>query len=239
MRGAMLWSLVGCLALLGNVAAYAAFPGRNGRVAYWDTVPDPQHPDDGVNAIFTIRSDGTGRKRLTFRGENDSPRWGPFGHHILYTHGSQIWVMGAHGDHKRQLTRAPRRGADFESAWAPGAHRMVFVRLAGPGRQDLMVYTFATRKIRTLHVGSGFNLIPDEPAWSPDGRLIAFSGLNKTTPGPNDEAQWELFTVRPDGTGLTQITHTPRASEHSPNWSPNGHTLVYQPAISRSDCRLP
>lgn len=206
--------------------AEAAFPGHNGRIVYWNTVPDW----DGTNQVLTIGRDGMGRKRLTFRGQNDSPRWGPLGHRIVYVHRTartaRIWVMRAHGGHQHRLT-ALRHRDDFAPAWAPGGGRIVFVRFAGRGRdQDLMVYSFRTRHSTPLHVGDGFRLIPEAPAWSPDGRLIAFSALNKEADG-SDEPQSELFTVHPDGTHLTQVTHTPHWFEDTPDWSPDGRRLVY------------
>jgi Tol biopolymer transport system component len=37
----------------------------------------------------------------------------------------------------------------------------------------------------------------------------------------------QVFTVRPDGTELRQVTHGRAAGEHGLAWSPNGHGLLY------------
>jgi TolB protein len=37
----------------------------------------------------------------------------------------------------------------------------------------------------------------------------------------------QVFTVRPDGTELRQVTHGRAAGEHGLAWSPNGHALLY------------
>jgi Tol biopolymer transport system component len=221
----------------GATPAEATFPGHNGRVAYMDTVFTRAHPD-GENEIFTIRDNGTSRRRLTSRGGNDDPRWGPFGHRILYTHrsdagGSQIWVMnGPYGGHKRNLSGRSHH-ADSQPAWAPGGHRVVFVRANFHAHTvDLVTYSFVTGQFTALQVGDGFNLGAQEPAWSPDGRLIAFSGVTKTA----TDVKVDLFTVHPDGTGLNQITQTTRFFEDSPNWSPNGSRLVYARAGGPAFC---
>jgi Tol biopolymer transport system component len=57
-----------------------------------------------------------------------------------------------------------------------------------------------------------------EPAWSPDGSRIAFFG--KSSPGPGD-----IFTVHPDGSGLTQLTHT--GLDYEPGWAPDGTRMVF------------
>jgi TolB protein len=225
---AMLIGVVVATSAISVVPAYATVPGRNGRVIYWNTVGGGEL---GRNQVFTIRPDGTGRRRLTYRGESDSPDWAPHGHRIVYRHWSKdghssIWIMGEHGHHKHPLVPRPRRANDSDPAWAPGGQRIVFVRFSGVGDQDLIVYSLRSHKTRQLHVGHGFSAIPSAPAWSPDGGTIAFTVLDKSD--PNASEQWpDLFTVRPDGSHLAQLTRTPKWEEDSPDWSPSGRLLAY------------
>lgn len=56
------------------------------------------------------------------------------------------------------------------------------------------------------------------PVWSPDGSRIAFQAL-----GPHGNT--DIWTVRPDGTGLTQLTHG--LDNEQPAWSPDGRRIAY------------
>jgi TolB protein len=59
------------------------------------------------------------------------------------------------------------------------------------------------------------------PAWAPDGTRIAFVGAV-------GEAG-EIFVVRPDGGGLTQVTHVGNSDAEvgAPVWSPDGTRIAY------------
>ena len=66
---------------------------------------------------------------------------------------------------------------------------------------------------------------PDtSPAWSPDGRWLAFQG--------GTAEQRDLFAVRADGTGLRQLTDTPEWEE-MPVWSADGRRIAYAGPASR------
>ena len=58
-----------------------------------------------------------------------------------------------------------------------------------------------------------------ESQWSPDGTMIAFTRVK-------NERQAAIFTVRIDGSGVTQLTPY-RLDAASPDWSPNGKTILY------------
>jgi len=220
------------LALTGAGPAQAAFPGHNGKIVYVDTVFPSGVLDDGRNEVFLVKPNGTGRRQLTFNGENDNPAWAPRGHRILYRHssrhGAALMVMDAHGHHKQRLVGGFTEGA----AWAPGGGRIVFARYSKVQHvQDLFIYTLASGHITRLNVDAGGSRIPADPAWSPDGKTIAFSATDKGSADPADPSGFppvDLFTVHPDGTGLTQFTATPQALEERPNWSPDSRRLVYQ-----------
>jgi Tol biopolymer transport system component len=55
------------------------------------------------------------------------------------------------------------------------------------------------------------------PAWSPDGRQIAFSSFRDVTPGTEDNS--EIFTMRADGRNQVNRTNT-LGFDGAPDWQP-------------------
>jgi hypothetical protein len=69
---ALLLSVFVAISTVTGVAAHAAFPGRDDRIVYMNTIGCG---DVWRNGIFTILPNGTSRQRLTDRGDSDSPDW--------------------------------------------------------------------------------------------------------------------------------------------------------------------
>ena len=59
------------------------------------------------------------------------------------------------------------------------------------------------------------------PAWSPNGDLIAFTRFS--------EDDYDIYTIRPDGTGLKRLTTTPGNDAHE-IWSPDGKQILFSSA---------
>ena len=57
------------------------------------------------------------------------------------------------------------------------------------------------------------------PRWSPDGRRILFTS--------NRSGKYEAWTIRPDGSGPTQLTYLQDRPVLYPFWSPDGKTLGF------------
>lgn len=53
------------------------------------------------------------------------------------------------------------------------------------------------------------------PAWSPDGRRLAFES----------QANDSIYLVNSDGTGLIRLTQSGKA--YSPEWSPDGRSILF------------
>ena len=56
------------------------------------------------------------------------------------------------------------------------------------------------------------------PAWSPDGKRIAFTS--------NRDGNYEIYVMNADGTGLRNLTQPPGAGQLRA-WSPDGKRLAF------------
>lgn len=73
--------------------------------------------------------------------------------------------------------------------------------------------------------------VGDEPAWSPDGTMIAFLGSDGTG----------IWTMRSDGSGATRIRHDEAMVYQWPSWSPDGQSISFteQPICSPCSVGVP
>jgi Tol biopolymer transport system component len=118
---------------------------------------------------------------------------------------------------ERRLTR--NSVDDRRPSWSTGRTRIAFVRNA-----DIWVMRHDGSGARRLP-GSARGVSDDYPAWSRDGRLIAFASAR---PYPKGEGGHELYVMRADGTGVRRLTRTKRWTEDiQPSFSPDGRHLAF------------
>lgn len=83
----------------------------------------------------------------------------------------------------------------------------------GAARIYLASETRGVRSLPTVERGAAL-----DPAWSPDGRTIAFTGIGGGT---------HIWTVRSDGSDPKQITTGDGFSDGQPTWSPDGRRIAF------------
>jgi hypothetical protein len=118
--------------------------------------------------------------------------------------------------------------ADRRPRIDPSGSTAVFERIPAGGKGEIYVFeTTATQKLAAA-AGPGTTPLPGtpylvgsnaDPAYSPDGVSIVFRRLTAT--GNGGLGSWDLYTVKNDGTGLTQIVTGP-AYRGAPDWGPQG-----------------
>jgi Tol biopolymer transport system component len=174
----------------------------------------------GNTSIELMNADGSGKHPI-FHKEGTSAFdavWSPAGDMIAFCVGkyfraaglpsAQIALMKPDGSGYREIAEEGVNNG-FPS-WSPDAQRLVYKR----GKQ-LVILSIADGKIVPLTDGAHYDNFPQ---WSPKGDAIMF-----TTDRDND---FELYTIRPDGTGLRRITNSPGNDAHSV-WSNDGEWVVF------------
>ena len=133
--------------------------------------------------------------------------------------------MNADGSEHRPLTKPGTVGRRPSLAWSPDGRKFAFLGSGGCGD-----FCFSLYVVRTD--GSGLRDVTSEldrrgpgrgpasdPAWSPDGRKLAFVRLSADLGEP-------IYVVNADGSGLRRLTRGP-ALDADPAWSPDGRKLAF------------
>jgi Tol biopolymer transport system component len=226
MPGTLLVMLVLLVALFAMaLPTTAAFPGRNGVIAFWggDQHSNPQ--------IYVMNPDGTGITNLSRSpGTFDAlPRWSPDGTKIVFSRFAvqpplNLYRMDADGSNVVQLTNHPDT-LDAFAAWTADGNQIVFTR-APNGATGAGCAGGSTIWIVNAD-GSGLRqLTPDSfiacmPATSPHGSRISFSASF------DHGFTFQIYTMNLDGSRLRRLSPPVTGFDFRPNWSPDGDSIVF------------
>jgi len=180
------------------------------------------------NSILVMNAEGTSQSTLFTSAQKSAlaPDWAPKGDWIAFAlgeffpnlHGdvlADIVVLPAAGGEPRVLTDG-RSNYGFPS-WSPDAAQIVY-RESSKVRHSLRICDVATRADRTLIEGPAhYNF----PAWSPTEDVIAFIS--------DHEGDYEIYSIRPDGSKLTRLTRSPGNEGHLA-WSRDGAWIAFSSA---------
>jgi len=151
---------------------------------------------------------------------NDYPAWSPDGKKIVFTHqddadaddagiNQQIWIMNADGSKAHALTTGPEPkdqladwspdGASIAYASGKGENEGIWI-MAADGSKPRQVSGCKAGEAEPCAAGSDFG-----PAWSPDGKSIAFLRDFQAT----GKADRPVFVMNADGTGQRRLSPEP------------------------------
>jgi hypothetical protein len=169
-----------------------------------------------------MNADGTGKRTLFHRGGFSafSGVFSPKGDELALSVGR---YFRAPGPPPGQLALIKPDGSDFRlivddgvnnrfPTWSPDATHCV-----QRGNQ-LVIMRLADRSVTPLTDGSTYDNFPQ---WSPTGDTIMFTSYR--------DGDFELYTIRPDGSGLRRLTDAPGNDAHSA-WCSDGQWIVFSSA---------
>jgi Tol biopolymer transport system component len=195
------------IAVLAGLAvpatAGAAWPGGNGRVAWFEA-------DSGGVSPFGIRIDGENDVVGPFCQEGSpgpcghNPAWSPNGQRLAYDLSDGRLMTSRPRGNRRRSVAFPGLVAR-RPAYSPNGEQLVFEGVAG-GRSQLYVVNANGSGLRRLTGRGG-----GQPSWSTTNRIAFRRARN-------------LFVLNPDGTGVQRVTSRGAAT---PDWSPHGSQIAF------------
>jgi Tol biopolymer transport system component len=224
--------------------ADAAFPGKNGKIAFVTSrddidpcqglPPDPEacaherESHETNTEIYTVNPDGSGETRLTYNGHTDAaPAWSPDGSKAAFARHSDSWeekfavgsndlfTMNADGSGQTNLTNTPHEDFDeSDPAWSPDGQKIAFLRTGYARLGPSGIYVMNPDGSGQTFLTAGSEF--SQPAWSPDGTKIAFVNT------------YEIHVMNADGTDATRLTtNADGVYDYSPDWSPDGTKIAF------------
>lgn len=172
----------------------------------------------GIQYIRLVGSDGSGDRQLTRAGNNTAPAWSPKTHEIFFEGNApgsfieRIWAIRSDGTAKRRLPMPPNVGSP---ALSHDGHMIAFVDV----NDQIEVANVDGTRVRVL-TRKGLNY---EPAWSPDGKHIAFESDRGTS------GRERIYVMNADGTDQRRLVGqgTGEFDNDDPAWSPDGRKLAF------------
>jgi len=158
--------------------------------------------------------------------DDHQPAFSPDGERIAFRserEGGGIFIMGATGETVRHIAEH-----GYYPDWSPDGTKLVFStsrsidlhRWSGDIDQRIWTVDLSTGNLERVLDHSAMM-----PAWSPDGRWIAFYGVRGSSE-TEAKAHYDLFTVSAGGGDANAVTEDVHF-EHSPAWSPDSRSLYY------------
>jgi Tol biopolymer transport system component len=147
-----------------------------------------------------------------------------------------LFVANPDGSNSTQITFPGAGNLDTNQNWSPSGQQLVYEHDTADGSSSIWTVGALGANPQEIVPCPGPGVLVNcagvsNPSWSPNGQWIAFElvlGPFDPSGNPADDSIW---AVRPNGSGLRQITHrTPSgaSSDQNPQWSPDSSRIAFQ-----------
>jgi Tol biopolymer transport system component len=158
------------------------------------------YPEDR-SAVYIVRRNGTGARRLHKRPNGYGPAWSADGQLIAFNRRGSVSVIAPDGARLRTVRHDVN---PHQLDFSPSGRKLVFRDLA-TRRGAVRVLDLPTGRLSTIPE-TALGGRPGGVTWTPDGRRLAFLLPHWVTDGPITRVDAvELYTIRPNGTARRQL----------------------------------
>ncbi|HKE25924.1 MAG TPA: protein kinase [Bryobacteraceae bacterium] len=188
--------------------------------AWWLGARNPAPSDSGYLV----------RPLTTYSGIEQYPALSPDGKQIAFTwdgdnlKNDDIYVRSVAGGPALRLTNDP--GRDILPTWSPDGETIAFARVSGDTTTLHSVRALGGSEHKLFEFPNGRIQVSSAPesriSWSPDGKLLGFSGAPEGEPS-------QIWLLPLDTREPRRISDLPKgwAQDDNPAFSPDGRTLAY------------